>query len=53
MGSSQIIVWVVGAALLFWVVGAYNRLVRLRGDLVRAFAPVGEQFKQRHGLLMQ
>ena len=30
------------AVLLFWAVGAYNRLVRLRSDVVRAFAAVDE-----------
>ncbi len=39
--------------LLFWAVGAYNRLVRLRGDIARAFGPVDTQIQQRHGLLMQ
>ncbi len=41
------------AALLFWIVGAYNRLVRLRGAIVRRFPPVDEQFRLRHALLQQ
>ena len=49
----QIVGSVVAAALLFWVVGAYNRLVRLRGVIVRRFVPVDEQFRQRHALLLQ
>ena len=53
MSSLQIIVGVVGAVLLFWIVGAYNRLVRLRGAIVRRFAPVDAQFRLRHGLLQQ
>jgi LemA protein len=53
MSSPQIIGLVVAAALLFWIVGAYNRLVRLRGTIVRRFAPVDEQFRQRHALLLQ
>jgi len=53
MGTSHIIAWVVGAALLFWVVGAYNRLVRLRGAIVQRFAPVDEQLRLRQGLLQQ
>jgi LemA protein len=53
MNNSQILGWVIAAALLFWVVGAYNRLVRLRGELVRRFVPVDEQFRQRHALLLQ
>jgi LemA protein len=51
MSTFQIVCGVIGAALLFWVVGAYNRLVGLRGAIVRNFAPVDEQFKLRHALL--
>ena len=48
------IVWAAaGAALLFWIVGAYNRLVRLRGRIVREFAPAHEQFRRRHALLLE
>ena len=53
MSTSQIIWSVVGAALLFWIVGAYNRLVRLRGEIVRRFPPVEEQFTHRRTLLQQ
>ena len=55
MSTSQII-WgslVVVAVLLFWIVGAYNRLVRLRSAIVRRFPPVDEQFSVRHALLQQ
>lgn len=45
------IFWVVGAALTFWVVGAYNRLVRLRSDIARQFAPIDVQFKLRQASL--
>lgn len=51
MSTFQIVCWVIGAALLFWVVGAYNRLVGLRGSIVRQFAPVDAQFRLRHALL--
>ena len=30
--------WVVVAVLLFWFVGAYNRLVRLRAAVLQAYA---------------
>lgn len=53
MTASQIVGWAVAALLLFWAVGAYNRLVRLRGAIVRQFAPVDEQFRRRHALLLQ
>ena len=36
---------------LFWIVGAYNRLVRLRSDLAARFAAVDERYRQRHALL--
>lgn len=41
------------AVLLFWIVGAYNRIVRLRQELVRRFAPVDTQMKERHALLLR
>ena len=53
MSSPPLLFWIVAAALLFWVVGAYNRMVRLRGELARRFATLEEQFKLRHALLMQ
>jgi LemA protein len=53
MTTAQIVWCVVGAALLFWIVGAYNRLVRLRGEIVRRFPPVDEQFLLRRDLLQQ
>ena len=53
MSTTAIVCWVVAAALLFWIVGAYNRLVRLRAAIVRQFAPVDEQFRQRQALLQQ
>ena len=39
------------AIAVFWVVGAYNRMVRLRNDLVARFASVDERYRQRHALL--
>jgi LemA protein len=53
MTTPQIVGSVIAAVLLFWGVGAYNRLVRLRGAIVRQFIPVDEQFHQRHALLLQ
>ena len=51
MTSAQIAGWAVTAVLLFWAVGAYNRLVSLRNDISRAFAPVEAQLIQRRRLL--
>ncbi|MEO5698517.1 MAG: LemA family protein [Burkholderiaceae bacterium] len=52
MSAGQIAAAVVVAALLFWAVGAYNRLVRLRGTILRRFAPLESQFRQRNELLL-
>ena len=41
----------VAAVAVFWIVGAYNRMVRLRSDLVARFAAVDDRYKQRHALL--
>ena len=44
----------VGAAVIgFWMLGAYNRLVRLRQTLAAAFAQVDAQFRLRHDLLAE
>ena len=53
VSTPQIIVLVTLAGLLFWGVGAYNRLVRMRGAIVRRFVPVHEQFRQRQAVLQQ
>jgi LemA protein len=53
MSSLQIGAWVAAAVLLFWTVGAYNRLVRLRNAIVGSFDPVDRHFMQRHALLQQ
>jgi LemA protein len=43
----------VGALLLFWALGAHNRLVGLRGVVVKKFEAVDAQFKLRHELLQE
>ena len=48
---SWIIVLVVIAALIFWVVGAYNRLVSLRNKFKNAFAQIDVQLKRRYDLI--
>ena len=40
VASSTLIVWSLAALLLFWAIGAYNRLVRLRAQTIAAFAPL-------------
>ena len=51
MTTSQGSVAAIVAILVFWMVGAYNRLVALRNDLVARFGTVDERYRQRHALL--
>lgn len=37
MISGHLLGWSIAAIILFWAVGAYNRLVRLRSEALRAF----------------
>lgn len=53
MNDTQIAVLVGCAVLVFWAVGAYNRLIALRNDITKAFTPVDAQVQHRHALLMQ
>jgi LemA protein len=53
MTSLEIATWVGAAVLLFWTLGAYNRLVGLRNAIVQRFAPVDAGFIERHVLLQQ
>jgi LemA protein len=43
--------WLVLAVLMFWSVGAYNRLVRLRNAILQCFAPVAQHLESRSTLL--
>ena len=51
MSTSQIVAWIVVAVLVFWAVGAYNRLVRLRNVIANAFAQIDVQLKRRYDLI--
>jgi LemA protein len=53
MFTPEIILGSGAAVMLFWMVGAHNRLVRLRSDIVAAFAPVDAEFAARQTLLLQ
>lgn len=53
MNTSSLLSILVAAVLVFWSVGAYNRLVGLRNDLLRCFAPVDEQLRARQALLQR
>lgn len=41
------------ALLIFWVIGLYNNLVRLRNRRQNAFADIDVQLRQRHDLVPQ
>ena len=53
MTTTTIALWVTAAVLLFWAVGAYNRLVRLRHALSRRFAVLDQQCDARRALLQR
>ena len=53
MSQEEIAVVVVVAVLGFWILGAYNRLVRLRQSLTAAFAPLDGLFRERDVLLVE
>jgi len=47
MSNGQIVVLVAAAVMVFWMVGAYNRLVALRSAIGSAWALVDEVLKKR------
>jgi len=47
MTSSSLIFIAVIAILIFWAVGAYNRLVRLKNVIANAFGQIDVQLKRR------
>jgi LemA protein len=48
---SWIVVLVVIALVVFWAVGAYNRLISLRNKFRNAFAQIDVQLKRRYDLI--
>src|SRR5687768_15588332 len=50
---NSLITWIAAALLLFWAVGAYNRLVRLRGDANAAFAALDAELTRQVQLVRQ
>lgn len=44
--NDSIVIWLVFALLLFWAMGAYNRLVRCRSQGIAAFAVLEALFRQ-------
>jgi len=51
MTTTQGTVTAIAAVVVFWIVGAYNRLVQLRSDLAARFGVVDERHRQRQALL--
>ena len=52
MFSSSVLGWFALGVLVFWAVGAYNRLVRLRSSALQAFGALDAQL-QRHTDVVQ
>ncbi len=51
MSTIQIVACVALAVLVFWAVGAHNRLVRLRNVIGNSFAQIDVQLKRRYDLI--
>lgn len=49
--TSAIVAAVIALLILFWAVGAYNRLVSLRNQFKNAFAQIDVQLKRRYDLI--
>src|SRR5574343_103928 len=43
--TSSLLSWALAAVLVFWGVGAYNRLVRLRAEVKSAFAAIDAELQ--------
>ncbi|HXD05173.1 MAG TPA: LemA family protein [Burkholderiaceae bacterium] len=53
MSSTRIVMVAVLTVLAFWIVGAYNRLMRLRSAVVAAWPPLDSQLRRRHALVIE
>ena len=51
MTPTQLIAIAILAVLVFWAVGAYNRLVRLKNTIANAFGQIDVQLKRRYDLI--
>ena len=51
MPLSTLVAIVLSALLVFWAVGAYNRLVRLKNIIANAFGQIDVQLKRRYDLI--
>ena len=53
MTTSQTVTLLLFVVLMFWVVGAYNRIIEMRNAIASAYAQVDAQLRRRHELLPQ
>ncbi len=51
MASQTLVMIAILALLVFWAVGAYNRLVRLKNVIANAFGQIDVQLKRRYDLI--
>jgi len=51
MSLQTIVLFTLLAMLVFWTVGAYNRLVRLKNTIANAFGQIDVQLKRRYDLI--
>ena len=51
MGATNWVLLAASLLALFWSVGAYNRLVRLKNAIANAFAQIDVQLKRRYDLI--
>ncbi len=51
MSPSNVIFIALVAVFIFWAVGAYNRLIRLKNTIANAFGQIDVQLKRRYDLI--
>lgn len=51
MGMFLLILLVIAVVFVFWVVGMYNALIRLRNQVKNAWSQIDVQLKRRHDLI--
>ncbi|MGV8803788.1 MAG: LemA family protein [Polaromonas sp.] len=51
MSLQMMVMMALAALLVFWAVGAYNRLVRLKNTIANAFGQIDVQLKRRYDLI--
>lgn len=51
MSPNILIFMAVGAVAIFWAVGAYNRLIRLKNVIANSFGQIDVQLKRRYDLI--